>query len=231
MNTSKIFGSVSTCLTLLVSSSWISLAQPIATATKPSLASSNQKKIAPLAPRREIELSGGSRTPDIGLLFEERNTTATTNSRNMAVLIGTNYVGQCPGHSDPEGKAWFFSKINKPGANLRVIIRNITFGFSGYEKPYTNREYYSGDISEGFLVKFGSGHSDRHLAVRSGRNQFDYIIRNGEKFIASGQFSVNIGKEILTVERNTVPVLETICISHEGSTCKESIVQTSYQCK
>jgi hypothetical protein len=206
MNTSKIFFSILTCLLLL----------PLI----------DRAVAAQLA----IESSGMSRSHDVGLLFEPKNMPTVTNSSNTVVLIGKNYVGQCTGRADPEGTAWFFSKINKPTTNLRVIVRNITFGFAGAEKPHTNREYYSGDISEGFLVKFGNSHHGKYLAVRPGRNQFDYIIRNGEKFIASGQFSLTIGQEMLTVERNAVPVLETTCLSHEGDKCTNSITSTSYQC-
>jgi hypothetical protein len=140
--------------------------------------------------------------PTIGLLFESKSLPGGTDSEDTIYLIGTNYVGECSAIDQPEGVARFFSKKTKPADGVRVIVRNITFGFAGNQKPHTDREYYNGDVSEGFLVKFGTSHSGRYLAVQLGDNKFDYVIKNGDEIIENGEFSIKIDKKVSTVERN-----------------------------
>jgi hypothetical protein len=166
----------------------------------------------------------------IGLLFEARNRANAGDPDNTAFLIEKRYSGQCSGSDAPEGAARFFSKTRKPAPGLRVIVRNITFGFSGDQKPHTDREYFHGDISEGFLVKFGDYHNGQYLAVQPGTNQFDYVIKSGQIVLESGKFSMNIAKKIITEQRDAYPTSESYCDHYYQGRCVYHY-RTVYRCR
>lgn len=228
MNILKIFVSVSIFSILFQSCIHSSIA---ATTESFKTNSVNQKYISELAPT----ITGNSRRVvkerASGMLFERKSIPTSGDPSNTMFLIGTEYVGQCPGKSEIESSARFFSRINKPAARSRVFVRNITFGFAGSVKPYTNREYFSGDLSEGFLVKFGDAHNDRYLAVKPGENKFDYIIKQNDIFVSSGEFSVTIDEKISTVKRDAVLAYETTCLEHKDKKCVREITLPQYRCQ
>lgn len=223
----KIFVSISIFSILFQSCSHSSIA---AITKSIKIRSINQNNISQLAPI----ITGNSRRVvkerTSGMLFERKSIPNSGDPGNTVFLVGTEYVGQCPGKSDVESSARFFSRINKPAAKSRVFVRNITFGFAGNIKPYTNREYFSGDLSEGFSVKFADSHSDRYLAVRPGENRFDYIIKKNDVFVSSGEFSVMIDEKISTVTRDMVLRNETTCLEYKDGKCKHEITLPQYRC-
>jgi hypothetical protein len=155
----------------------------------------------------------------IGLLFDARNRPDPGDPANLAYLVEKKYTGQCRGNSEPEAVAKFYSKTRKPAPGLRVIVRNITFGFSGDTRPNTDREYYNGDISEGFLIKYGDHHSGRYLAVQHGNNEFDYVIKSGQNILESGKFSIKFDRKITTEYRHSTPVVESFCAYYHRGHC------------
>jgi hypothetical protein len=167
--------------------------------------------------------------PQIGLLFDAQNRPNSGDPANLAYLVEKRYVGQCSGSSEPEAVAKFYSKTRKPASGLRVIVRNITFGFAGDTRPNTDREYYNGDISEGFLIKYGDSHSGRYLAVQPGNNEFDYVIKSGQNILESGKFSVKFDRKITTEYRNSTPVFESFCDYFYRGRCV-SRLRTVYRC-
>jgi internalin A len=169
---------------------------------------------------------------EIGLLFKDKNLPASGEAQDTIFLVGTNFVGRCAALDVPEGDAKFFSKTTKPADNLRVIIRNITFGFSGNEKPYSDREYYNGDLSEGFNVRFGDSHSGRHVAVKTGENQFEYIIKNRDAVVEQGEFSINFDTKMSTVQRDGYEYKENKCLVYDGKgNCSQYILETVHKCR
>ncbi len=157
--------------------------------------------------------------PQIGLLFDPRNRPDPGDPPNLAYLVEKKYTGQCSGRSEPEAVAKFYSKTRKPAPGLRVIVRNLTFGFAGDTRPNTDREYYNGDISEGFLIKYGDHHSGRYLAVQPGNNEFDYVIKSGQNILESGKFSVKFDRKITTEYRHSTPVVESYCAYYHRGRC------------
>jgi hypothetical protein len=155
----------------------------------------------------------------IGLLFDPINRPDAADPENVAYLVERKYTGRCSGNSEPEANARFFSKTHKPAAGLRVIVRNVTFGFAGDTRPHTDREYYNGDISEGFLLKYGDHHSGRYLAVQPGNNEFDYVIKSGQNIFERGKFSVKFDRKIITEYRNGVATFESYCAYYRHGHC------------
>ncbi len=169
---------------------------------------------------------------EIGLLFKSKNLPGSSEAQDTIFLVGTNFVGRCAALDVPEGDARFFSKITKPADNLRVIIRNINFGFSGNEKPYTDREYYNGDLSEGFNVRFGDSNSNRYLAVQSGENKFEYIIKNGDTVVDTGEFSINFDTKISTVQRDGYETTENTCVLYNKDySCQQYVPVRTHKCR
>ncbi|MGG6266050.1 hypothetical protein ACQ4M3_04330 [Leptolyngbya sp. AN03gr2] len=167
--------------------------------------------------------------PLVGLLFDGRN---AGDSRQAPVsLVGIRFVGECPGELSPSTRARFFSKSTRPAPELRAVVRNTTFGFSGEQKPFTDREYFNGDVSEGFVVRFGDRHEGRFLAVRPGENQFEYEIKRGNQSIETGKFSATFDSQ--TVERDRSARLvwrETkYCVRYEKRRCVKEQVRGYYE--
>jgi hypothetical protein len=179
--------------------------------------------------RSEVDSKGSSEEREIGVIFENKNQPQVGDSPNTIFLIGTNFVGQCPALDAPEGDARFFSKTKMPADNLRLIIKNVTFGFAGSEKPNTNREYYIGDTSEGFNVRFGDSHNGRYLAVKPGNNQFEYVIKDRDTIVDSGDFSIVFDKKINTVQRDMQQFVTGVECANEK--CTSLVPKMSYQCQ
>jgi hypothetical protein len=169
---------------------------------------------------------------EIGLLFQGKNLPDSNEAQDTIFLVGTKFVGRCPAFDAYEGDAKFFSKITKPADNLRAIVRNISFGFSGNEKPYTDREYYNGDLSQGFNVRFGDSHSNRYLAVKSGENKFEYIIKNRDTVINTGEFLINFDTKLSTVQRDGYESTDKVCaVFNKDSSCNLYIPVTTHKCQ
>jgi hypothetical protein len=166
-----------------------------------------------------IQVTPPTADQQIGLLFDARNRPDPGDPANLAYLVEKKYVGQCGGNSEPEAVAKFYSKTRKPASGLRVIVRNITFGFAGDIRPNTDREYYNGDISEGFLIKYGDHHNGRYLAVQPGTNEFDYVIKSGQNILESGKFSIKFDRKITTEYRHSTPVVESYCAYYHRGHC------------
>lgn len=140
--------------------------------------------------------------PLAGFKFARQNASDTASG----TLIKVEYVGECPGETNPVAKARFFSTKTRPAPDLRAIVKNVTFGFSGETKPFTDREYHSGDVSEGFNIQFGEQHSGRFLAVQPGENQFEYQIKRGQQVVETGEFTASFDQKTVQRSRDTVPV-------------------------
>ncbi|MCU0551513.1 MAG: hypothetical protein MUC48_19390 [Leptolyngbya sp. Prado105] len=137
--------------------------------------------------------------PVVGFLFSGRGVSDATQS--AVSLVGIRYIGECPGELPPSVRGRFFSQTTRPAPELRAVIRNTTFGFAGEAKPFTDREYFSGDVSESFNVRFGDQHTGRFLAVQPGENQFEYEIRRGQQVLESGKFSAKFDEKTIEQPR------------------------------
>jgi hypothetical protein len=137
--------------------------------------------------------------PVVGLLFGGGS--AGDSRRATVSLVGIQYVGECPGESSASTWARFFSQATRPAPELRTVIRNVTFGFAGETKPFTDREYFSGDVSEAFEIRFGDQHKGKFLAVQPGDNQFEYQIKRGPQVVESGKFAASFENKTLTQNR------------------------------
>ncbi|MEG4803617.1 hypothetical protein QUB63_31220 [Microcoleus sp. ARI1-B5] len=99
------------------------------------------------------------------------------------------------------GKAAFISQTTLPAPGLRVIIRNVTPGIDKNPYPYTDREYDTAPVSEGFKVSFDIQHRNRYLAVQPGNNEFSYEIKRGNTIIESGTFTARIDRRNQSIIR------------------------------
>jgi hypothetical protein len=196
----------------------ITLVSLLPVSSRPATAAEPTAPVTPPAADRQI-----------GLLFDPKNRPEPGDPDNLAYLVERKYTGQCSGNSEPEAVAHFFSKTRKPSSGLRVIVRNTTFGFGGDTRPNTDREYYSGDISEGFLVKYGNHHSNRYLAVQPGNNEFDYVIKSGQSILESGKFSVKVDRKIITEYRHSTASVESYCAYYHRGHCIYQ-TRTVYNC-
>ncbi|MBE9014139.1 hypothetical protein IQ250_28525 [Pseudanabaenaceae cyanobacterium LEGE 13415] len=166
--------------------------------------------------------------PLVGILFDGRS---VGDSRQSPVsLVGIRFTGECPGELSPSTRARFFSKSTRPAPELRAVVRNVTFGFSGEQKPFTDREYFNGDVSEGFDVRFGDRHEGRFLAVRPGENQFEYEIRRGNQPIETGKFSATFDSRTIEQERDARLVWRETksCLRYEHRRCVQELVSGYY---
>lgn len=166
--------------------------------------------------------------PLVGFLFDGRS---AGDSRQAPVsLVGIRFTGECPGELLPSTRARFFSKSTRPAPELRAVVRNTTFGFAGEQKPFTDREYFNGDVSEGFEMQFGDRHQGKFLAVRPGENQFEYEIKRGNQSIETGKFSATFDSQ--TIEQNRSARLvwreTTSCLRYEKRRCVHEIKNGYY---
>jgi hypothetical protein len=177
------------------------------------------------------DLKDSSEEKEVGLLFTSKSLPTKDDREGKIFLVGTIFTGACPGFSPFEGDTKFFSKFIKSRNDLRVIIRNITLGFSGNENPYTDREYYNDNLSEGFNVRFGESHHARYLATKPGLNTFEYIIKDGGNMVDIGEFSIKIDKKVNYVNRdkNFVPSLSCKSYDNKG-VCTSYRTDLKYVC-
>ncbi|GAP97258.1 hypothetical protein [Leptolyngbya sp. NIES-2104] len=167
--------------------------------------------------------------PLVGFLFDGRS---AGDSRQAAVsLVGIRFTGECPGELSPSTSARFFSKSTQPAPELRAVVRNVTFGFAGEQKPFTDREYFNGDVSEGFVIRFGDRHEGKFLAVRPGENQFEYEIRRGKQSIETGKFSATFDSRTFEQERDARLVWRETkyCVRYEKKRCVKERVSGYYE--
>ncbi|MBD1825006.1 hypothetical protein H6F51_21285 [Cyanobacteria bacterium FACHB-DQ100] len=167
--------------------------------------------------------------PPVGLLFGGRS---IGDSRQTPVpLVGIRFTGECPGEQSAATRARFFSKSTRPAPELRAIVKNVTFGFAGEQKPFTDREYFSGDVSEGFEMRFGDRHEGKFLAVQPGENQFEYEIRRGQQSIETGKFSATFEEQTLEQARESRLVQRESkrCRRYKDRRCIEEEVKVYYE--
>lgn len=138
-------------------------------------------------------------------------------SLNQAEVVSTEYVGECPGSNAGSVKARFLSRSTPPAAGLRVVIRNLTRGIGGDREPYTDREYSKGRLSEGFFVVPATRHSGKYFAVLEGQNDLEYQIRQGDRVVESGSFTIEIDRETRTLERDAKVFYEDYCVKRNTS--------------
>jgi hypothetical protein len=164
--------------------------------------------------------------PIAGFKFVQQN----VSDAGSGTLIKVEYVGECPGETNPAARARFFSTTTRPAPDLRAIVRNVTFGFSGETQPFTDREYHSGDVSEGFNIQFGEQHSGRFLAVQPGENQFEYQIKRGQQIIENGEFTTSFDQKTVRRSRNTVSVRREskYCYRYKDDRCVEKRTRVYY---
>ncbi len=126
---------------------------------------------------------------------------------NLATFTRTDYVGQCPGSVIVSGgrSTQFVSSSAPPAPNRRVIVRNVTEGMNSNPYPYTDREYDKGRYSEGFSLFPGNSHDEQTFAVLEGENQLEYQIREGDRPIEQGSFTISVSiTDTGTFSRNTI---------------------------
>ncbi|MBD2080660.1 hypothetical protein [Leptolyngbya sp. FACHB-17] len=167
--------------------------------------------------------------PPVGLLFGVRS---IGDSRQTPVpLVGIRFTGECPGELAAATRARFFSKSTRPAPELRALVKNVTFGFAGEQKPFTDREYFSGDVSEGFEMRFGDRHEGKFLAVQPGENQFEYEIRRGQQSIETGKFSATFEEQTLEQARESKLVQRESkrCRRYKDRRCIEEEVRVYYE--
>lgn len=167
--------------------------------------------------------------PPVGFLVSGRS---IRDSRQEAIpLVGIRFTGECPGEQAASVQARFFSKSARPAPELRAVIRNVTFGFAGEQKPFTDREYFGGDVSEGFKMQFGDQHDGKFLAVMPGENQFAYEINRGQQSIETGEFSATFEEGTLEQERkaNLVRREAKRCRRYKERRCIEEEVRVYYE--
>lgn len=165
--------------------------------------------------------------PIAGFKFAQQNA-ATPDS---GTLIKVEYVGECPGETAASARARFFSSTTRPAPELRAVIKNVTFGFSGETKPFTDREYYSGDVSEGFNIQLGEQHSGRFLAVQPGENQFEYQIKRRQQVVETGEFTASFDQKTIQRSRNTVSARREsrYCYRYKNDRCVEKRTRVYYE--
>lgn len=165
--------------------------------------------------------------PIAGFKFAQQNAATSASG----TLIKVEYVGECPGETASSAKARFFSSTTRPAPELRAVIKNVTFGFSGDTKPFTDREYYNGDVSEGFDIQFGEQHSGRFLAVQPGDNQFKYEIKRGQQIVETGEFTASFDQKTVQRSRNTIPVRREsrYCQRYKNGRCVEKRTRVYYE--
>jgi hypothetical protein len=137
--------------------------------------------------------------PVVGFLFANRSIGDAT---QPITLVGIRYTGECPGGSEASARSRFYSKTTRPAPELRAVVRNVSFGFSGDTKPFTDREYFKGDVSEGFDIRFGDEHKGKFLAVQAGENQFEYEIKRGTQVLEKGAFTASFGEKTIEQYRS-----------------------------
>ncbi len=166
--------------------------------------------------------------PLVGFLFDGRS---KGDSRQTTIsLVGIQFTGECPGELSASTKARFFSKSTRPAPQLRAIVKNVTFGFAGNQKPFTDREYFNGDVSESFKMQFSDQHQGKFLAVQPGENQFEYEIKRGQQAIESGKFSATFEEKTVEQERNTTLVWKETkyCHRYKDEKCVEEKTRGYY---
>ncbi|MBV8886205.1 MAG: hypothetical protein JO235_19735, partial [Chroococcidiopsidaceae cyanobacterium CP_BM_RX_35] len=91
---------------------------------------------------------------------------------NTGTITRTIFQGECSGEDPGSIKARFYSTTTPPGADRRVVIRNVSRGIAGDTAPYTDREYNKGRTSQATTVAFGTSHKQQYFAVLEGLNNF-----------------------------------------------------------
>lgn len=167
---------------------------------------------------KSVAQSSNSQT---GFIFE------AIRELNEVRLTTIQYMGECPGESSPEVKAWFTSATTPPGEKRRVVIRNVTPGIDPDKQPYTDREYQEGTVSEATLIEFGTKHSSRRFHVIPGENEFQYEIKERENVIESGSFESILESDVKTETRNSSLKTEQVCASSSVSLSVCADVRTS----
>ncbi len=165
--------------------------------------------------------------PLMGFLFESRRAGGLDQT---VALVGIRFTGECPGEQVASTRARFFSRSTRPAPELRAIVRNVTFGFAGEQKPFTDREYFSGDVSEGFEMRFGDRHEGKFLAVQPGENQFEYEIKRGQQLIEAGKISATFEARTSEQERDSSLVWRETkhCRRYKGRRCIEEEIRGYY---
>jgi hypothetical protein len=97
-----------------------------------------------------------------------------------------------------ETSSYFISDTTPPAPGRRVILRNVTPGFSN--EPFSDRAYDNDLGSEVILLRPGQGHETQTFTVLPGsltepqQNTFRYEIReHGGTVLESGDFLLTIG--------------------------------------
>jgi hypothetical protein len=120
----------------------------------------------------------------------------------------------------------FTSSTTPPGADRRVVVRNLTRGLTSDRFPYTDREYNRGRGSEPTEVTFGTGHSGSHFVVVDGENDFEYEIKEGKTVLERGSFTAEVKIREESIERNRQVVERRYCSTNQPmSDCKKEDVR------
>lgn len=136
-----------------------------------------------------VGFAGWSRA-ETGLLVQ--SFTGSGAQKNVATIIETRYVGQCPGTDYTYPEAWFSSDTTPVGSGLRVKVQNVTPGMNQDPYPYTDRGYSSGVLSEHTFLGLDTKHRGRTFSVRVGDNSLQYTIAKGNQKVETGSFNLKV---------------------------------------
>jgi hypothetical protein len=131
--------------------------------------------------------------------------------KNVATIIETRYVGQCPGTDYTYPEAWFVSDKTPVGSGLRVKVQNVTPGMNQDPYPYTDRGYSSGVLSEHTFLSLDTKHRGRTFSVQSGDNTLQYTIAKGSQVVETGSFNLKVDLLSRVENRPTQCTLERRC--------------------
>lgn len=148
-------------------------------------------------------------------------------------ITDTVYGGECPGEEQGTLKARFYSTTTPPAPGQRVVIRNMSSGLAGDKIPFTDRDYSKGRTSESTSVKFGTKHRLTYFAMLEGQNNLQYEIKQGDRSVEQGTFTVELSRGEKSRNRNALCSTQEYCKGSESTSldkCKNVRTRTSCTC-
>jgi hypothetical protein len=158
-----------------------------------------------------------------GTGFLVRSFSSSPIEENVATILETIYVGQCPGVVRTTPEAWFASETVSKAESQRVKIENISPGMRPDPYPYTDRAYWNGKMSEHTWLQLDSKHRGRTFSVKEGENNLRYLVYVGRRIVEQGTFSLDVKITKNEARRDMQCRWETRCrpSPNGGSVCSQ----------
>lgn len=153
---------------------------------------------------------------------------------NAIALPVYRYVGDCPGGGVGRITAAFRSNTTQPAEDLEVEIRNITAGIDDSPYPHIERDYDEGLTSERADIGFSADQirvfiGRRTIAVMPGLNQFEYVIKDGDRVVEQGEFATRVVPTPIVQNRASQQSTEQYCRTGGSvSSCDRDEIRTRY---